>query len=65
MLYSINGLGGRRVLATYAQAPVPALALGSATTGGFPAQTAGLRSKALGWCMPARRRTGSLPRAPP
>jgi hypothetical protein len=65
VLYSTNGLGGRRVLATDAQAPASALALSSGTTGGSPAQNAGPRSKALGRSVTARRRAGSLPRAPP
>lgn len=60
-----NELGGRRVLAAYVQAPVPVPAMGTETIGESPAQAAEPRSKALGWPVTVRRRTGSRPRAPP
>ena len=65
MLYSTKELGGRRVLAAYTQAPVPALGLGTGTTGGSPAPAAEPRSCVLGRFVRARLRAGSLPRAPP
>jgi hypothetical protein len=65
VLYSTKEPGGRRVLAAYAQVPVPALGLGAKATGGYPAHAAEPQPKVLGRSATAWRRAGGLPRAPP